>query len=91
LKTLPFIAPGAPSFSKYLDECRGSHLEGFVMGLSQNEFLRIDSGVNFLEVQDHISGLVVLQARLNRVSTGDAGSIMNGMGLRVIVPVVRKY
>jgi chordin len=67
LKTLPFIAPGAPIAKQYLDEGRGSHVEGFVMGISQNEFLRIDSGVNFLELEDHISGSVILQARLNRI------------------------
>jgi hypothetical protein len=82
LKTLPNIAPGAPVFKRYLDECRGSHVEAFVMGISQNEFLKIDSGVNFLEVQDHISGSVVLRARLNRVSAGgNIANIVNGMGL----------
>ncbi|GFG28843.1 hypothetical protein Cfor_08461, partial [Coptotermes formosanus] len=60
LRTLPFIAPGAPVFKRYMDEFRGSHVEAFVMGISQNEFLRIDSGVNFLEVQDHNSGMVKL-------------------------------
>jgi hypothetical protein len=68
LKTLPFIAPGAPVFRRPLEQFKGSHLEGFVMGISQNEFMRIDSGVNFLEVQDHVSGTVFLRARLNRVS-----------------------
>jgi len=52
------------------------------MGISQNEFLRIDSGVNSLEVEDHISGSVILQARLNRVSAGGSAlNIMNGRGL----------
>jgi len=52
------------------------------MGISQNEFLRIDSGVNFLEVEDHISGSVILQARLSRVSAGgNALNILNGGGL----------
>ena len=82
MKTLPFIAPGAPVFKRYLDEGRGRHVEGFVMGISENEFSSIDSGVNFLEVVDHISGSVVLQARLNRVSAGgNALNIMNGRGL----------
>jgi hypothetical protein len=82
LRTLPFIAPGAPVFKRYMDEFRGSHVEAFVMGISQNEFLRIDSGVNFLEVQDHNSGSVVLHARLNQVSVGRNGTdIMNGTGL----------
>jgi hypothetical protein len=68
-----------------LDEFRGSQVEGFVMGISQHEFLRIDSGVNFLEVQDHISGSVILQARLNRVSAGgNALNIMNGRGLECL-------
>lgn len=71
LKTLPFIAPGAPVFKRYLDEGKGSHVEGFVMGITQHEFMKIDSGVNFLEVEDHISGSVILQARMNRVSAGD--------------------
>jgi len=82
LKTLPFIAPGAPIAKQYLDEGRGSHVEGFVMGISQNEFLRIDSGVNFLELEDHISGSVILQARLNRVSAGgNALNVLNDRGL----------
>ncbi|XP_023707586.1 dorsal-ventral patterning protein Sog isoform X2 [Cryptotermes secundus] len=68
LKTLPFVVPGAPVFKRLLEEFRGSHLEGFVMGISQNEFLRIDSGVNFLEVHDHVSGSVWLRARLNWIS-----------------------
>jgi len=52
------------------------------MGISQNEFLRMDSGVNFLEVEDHFSGSVILQARLNRVSAGgNALNVMNGRGL----------
>jgi hypothetical protein len=68
LKTLPFIVPGAPVFRRVLEEFKGSHLEGFVMGISQTEFLRIDSGVNFLEVQDQVSGSVFLRARLNQVS-----------------------
>ena len=52
------------------------------MGITQNEFLRVDSGVNFLEVQDHISGSVALEARLNRVSAnGNAVYIMNDRGL----------
>jgi hypothetical protein len=68
LKTLPFVVPGAPVYKRPLEEFRGSHLEGFVMGISQNEFQRIDSGVNFLEVHDHVSGSVWLKARLNRVS-----------------------
>jgi hypothetical protein len=56
-------------------------VEGFVMGISQHEFLRVDSGVNFLEVQDHVSGSVILHARLNRVSAGgNALNIMNGRG-----------
>jgi len=53
------------------------------MGISQNEFQGIDSGVNFLEVEDHISGSVILQARLNRVSAvGYALNIVNGRGLK---------
>ena len=60
-------------------------MEGFAMGISQNEFLRIDSGVNFLEVEDHISGSVILQARLNGVSAGgNALNVMNGRGLECL-------
>jgi len=59
------------------------------MGISQNEFLRIDSGVNFLEVEDHISGSVILQARLNRVSAGgNVLNVMNGRGIRMYVMVM---
>ncbi|KDR21447.1 Dorsal-ventral patterning protein Sog, partial [Zootermopsis nevadensis] len=68
LKTLPFVIPGAPVFRRVLEEFRGNHLEGFVMGISQTEFLKIDSGFNFLELQDQASGSVFLSARLNRIS-----------------------
>jgi hypothetical protein len=68
IKTLPFVVPGAPVFKRLLEEFKGSQSEGFVMGISQNEFQRIDSGVNFLEVHDHVSGSVWLRARLTRVS-----------------------
>jgi hypothetical protein len=60
--------PGAPVFRRVLEEFKGSHLEGSVMSISQSEFLRIDSGVNFLEVQDQVTRTVFLRARLNRVS-----------------------
>lgn len=68
LKELPFIAPGAPVTRKLLEEFKGGHLEGFVMSMSQTEFLRIDSGVSFLEVQDQATGSVLLKARLKQVA-----------------------
>ncbi|XP_066993747.1 dorsal-ventral patterning protein Sog [Anabrus simplex] len=68
LEIVPILAEGAPKTVKILERFRGSSLEGYVMGVSQNDLSMIESGVVSLDVRDTITGQSLLKGRVKQVS-----------------------
>ncbi|RZF45169.1 hypothetical protein LSTR_LSTR007132 [Laodelphax striatellus] len=68
LEEVPFIAPGAPVSHRLLQEFSTSNVEDFILGLTPQELMRLDSGVVYFEVKDAKSGESVMRGQWKEVT-----------------------
>lgn len=60
----PMEAPNAPVSTRLLEEFRGEYAEGFVMGLSARELVKMEKNVCHLQVKTKEDGQLLLKGRL---------------------------
>lgn len=68
LEEKPKEVPGAPVTTKILDEFNGEYLEGFVMGMSSYDLLKLANNVCYLQVKAKESGTYLLKGKLKSVA-----------------------
>lgn len=57
----PFLIPGAPVFRRLLEEFEGPTLEGFTIGLSQDELSRLNANIVHVDLWDPKLGQSILK------------------------------
>jgi chordin len=67
LVDMPAEAYGAPVSRRLLDEFSGNHLEGFVISISQNDLVKLESSVNFLEIVSKDNNNNLLKSKLRTI------------------------
>lgn len=67
LEEKPIEAPNAPVTSKILDEFNGHYLEGFVIGMSLYELVKLDTNVCYLQIKSKDGGDLLLKGKLKSV------------------------
>lgn len=64
----PLLIPGAPVFRRLLEEFEGPQLEGYTIGLSQEELLRLNVNIVHVDLWDPKLGQSVLKTEWKHVS-----------------------
>lgn len=67
LEEKPIEAPGAPLTLKLLDEFNTHYLEGFALGMSSYELMKLDTSVCYLQVKSKNSGEILLKGKLGSI------------------------
>lgn len=67
LVDMPMEVFGAPVSRRLLDEFSGNHLEGFVLSISQQDLVKLESSVNFLEVVSKDTNNNLLKSKLRSI------------------------
>jgi chordin len=67
LVDMPLEVYGAPVNRRLLDEFSGNHLEGFVLNISQQDLVKLESSVNFLEVVSKDTNSNLLKSKLKSI------------------------
>lgn len=67
LEEKPIEAPGAPLTLKLLDEFSSHYLEGFALGMSSYELMKLDTSVCYLQVKSKNSGELLLKGKLGSI------------------------
>lgn len=67
LVDMPLEVYGAPVNRRLLEEFSGNHLEGFVLSISQQDLVKLESSVNFLEVVSKDSNNNLLKSKLRSI------------------------
>jgi len=64
----PILLPGAPVFKRLLEEFEGPTLEGYTIGLSQEELLRLSVNIVHVDLWDPKLGQSMLKTEWKYVS-----------------------
>lgn len=64
LEEKPIEAPGAPTTSKILEEFSSHYLEGFVIGMSSYELVKLDTNICYLQIKSKADGEILLKGKL---------------------------
>lgn len=67
LEEKPIEAPNAPLTMKILDEFNSQYLEGFVIGMSMYELLKLDTNICYLQIKSKETGELLLKAKLKSI------------------------
>jgi hypothetical protein len=65
----PFSIPGAPVFRRLLEEFEGPSFEGYTIGLSQEELLRLNTNIVHVDLWDPKLGQSILKTEWKHVSS----------------------
>lgn len=64
---MPLEIHGAPINRRLLEDFSGNHLEGFLLSISSNDLVKLESSVNFLEIVSKDSSNIFLKSKLKPI------------------------
>ncbi len=92
LEDIPLQVSGAPVTRRLLEEFSGNNVEGYSIGLSQKELVRLESSIVYLDIWDMIRGQSLMRTRWDKVTLFEALSAPSsgnraGHSLLVSIPI----